>query len=72
MWDMVPMDHKIYKDLVPTAIRVILARSLIMFFNKFKYRQDPIMKLYEAQFPKHHEHMLLDCINIMKNEHDIT
>ena len=70
MWDMVPMDHKIYKDLVQTTIRVILARSLIMFFKKVEYRQDPVTKLYRAQFPKHHEHMLLDCIDIMKNECD--
>ena len=28
------------------------------------------MKFYGAQFPKHHEHMLLDCIDIVKNECD--
>ena len=28
------------------------------------------MKLCGGQFPKHHEHMLFDCITIVKNEHD--
>ena len=74
MWGMVPRDHKIYKDPVQTAVRVILARSFIMFFSKFEYQQDPIMKLYgahlEAHFPEHHEHMLFDSIDIVKNECD--
>ena len=28
------------------------------------------MKLYGAQFPKYHEHMLFDFIDIIKNERD--
>ena len=33
-----------------------------------KYKQDPVMQLYGAQFPKHHEHMIWECIDIMENE----
>ena len=68
------MQHHIYKDLVHTPVREILVRSFIMFFKKFEYRQDPLMKLYGTQFPRHHEQMLLDCILIMEKEceHYIT
>ena len=67
-------NNHIYKDLVQTTVRQILARSFIMFFKKFEYRQDPLMKLYGAEFPRHHEQMLLDCILIMEKEceHYIT
>ena len=37
MWDLLPMEHHIYKDLVQTSVREILARSFIMFFKKFEY-----------------------------------
>ena len=68
------MNNHIYKDLVQTTVRQILARSFIMFFKKFKYRQDLVMKLYGAEFPRHHEQMLLDCILIIEKEceHYIT
>ena len=63
------MNNHIYKDPVQTSIRQILARSFIMFFKKLEYRQDPVMKLYRAEFPRHHEQMLLDCILIMEKEY---
>ena len=68
------MQHHVYKDPVQTAVREILARSFIMFFKKFEYRQDPLTKLYGAQFPRHHEPMFLNCILIMEKEceHYIT
>ena len=74
MWDPLPMQHHIYKDSVQTAVREILTRSYIMFFKKFEYRQDPLMKLYGVEFPRHHEQMLLDCILIVEKEceHYIT
>ena len=70
MWDPLPMQHHVYKDLVQTAVKEILARSFIMFFKKFKYRQDPLMKLYGVEFPRHYEQMLLDCIIIAEKECD--
>ena len=74
MWDLLTMEHHIYKDLVQNSVREILARSFIMFFKKFEYQQDPVTKLYGAEFPRHHEQMLLDCILIMEKEceHYIT
>ena len=62
------MQHNVYKDLVQIVVREILARSFIMFFKKFEYRQDLLTKLYGAQFPRHHKQMLLDCILIMVEE----
>ena len=57
-----------YKDPVQVAVRTILARSFIMFFNTFEYIQDPLTQLYGAQFPKQHEQMIVDCIATMDNE----
>ena len=68
MWDPLPMQHHIYKDPVQTAVRGIFARSFIMFFEKFEYRQDPLSKLYGVEFPRHHEQMLLDCIVKVEKE----
>ena len=53
MWDLLPMQHHVYKDPVQTTVREILARSFVMFFEKFKYSQDPLKKLYGVQFPRH-------------------
>ena len=45
MWDMVPMDHKIYKDPVQTTVRVILARSFIPRTNTiFDVRYKPFYR----------------------------
>ena len=68
MWDPLPMEHHVYKHPVQTAVREILARSFIKFFEKFKYQQAPPMKLYGVEFPRHHEQMLLGCIIIAEKE----
>ena len=74
MWDLLPMQHHIYKDPAQRAVRKILARSFIMLFMKFKYQQYPLTKLSGVQFPRHHEQMLFDCLLIMEKEceHYIT
>ena len=70
IWNLGKMRKYVYKDPVQVAIREILARSFIMFFNTFTYQWDPIMQLYGAQFSKHHEQMILDCVDIMDKECD--
>ena len=67
-WDPVSIAHHIYKDPIQFTMRTILARSFIIFFKTLEYEQDPLMQLYEAQFPKHHEQMIQERIAIVENE----
>ena len=38
IWNLLPMKHHVYKDLVQALVQQILARSFIMFFKTVKYQ----------------------------------
>ena len=62
------MAKHVYRDPVQLGVHIVLCRSLITVFTTFHYIEDPNTKDFPAQFPFHHEQMLVPFIDIVSDE----
>ena len=62
------MAKHVYRDPVHLGVHIVLCRSLINVFMTFHYIEDPNTKDFAAQFPFHHEQMLVPFIDIVDDE----
>ena len=62
------MAKHVYRDPVQLGVCIVLCRSLITVFMTFCYVEDPNTKDFAAQFPFHHEKMLVPFIDIVDDE----
>ena len=62
------MAKHVYRDPVQLGVCIVLCRSLITVFTTFHYIEDPNTKDFAAQFPFHHEQMLVLFIDVVDDE----
>ena len=62
------MAKHVYRDPVQLGVCIVLCRSLITVFMTFCYVEDPNTKDFAAQFPFHHEQMLVPFIDVVNDE----
>ena len=62
------MAKHVYRDPVQLGVCMVLCRSLITVFMTFRYVEDSNTKDFAAQFPFHHEQMLVPFIDIVDDE----
>ena len=62
------MAKHVYRDPVQLGVCIVLCRSLINVFTTFHYVEDPNTKDFAAQFPFHHEQMLVPFIDVVDDE----
>ena len=62
------MAKHVYRDPVQLGVCIVLCRALITVFTTFHYVEDPNTKDFAAQFPFHHEQMLVLFIDVVDDE----